>query len=209
MSLTIELPHPVNEELVLEAQREGISAEDHATLLVVLIMAFLKGQDRTPFQEAVRSFIAQRAADVDQIASAFEDLVRRCLRAHEEGKADSPFDVSPDVLLSNGPPGKEILQAVGRVQRTIETGNEELPGQQTHGKAATASQPLVEPLPPPADAPTEEKENAASIALLESWLEQDATDDPHEIDKTHEELDEFKRAINAERERAGARRIYP
>ena len=51
--------------------------------------------------------------------------------------------------------------------------------------------------------------NAASIALLQSWLEQDATDDPEELCRAQEELDEFKRAINAERERAGARQIYP
>jgi hypothetical protein len=51
--------------------------------------------------------------------------------------------------------------------------------------------------------------NAASIALLESWLEEEATDDPEEIRQAQQELDEFKRAINAERERAGARRIYP
>jgi hypothetical protein len=51
--------------------------------------------------------------------------------------------------------------------------------------------------------------NAASIALLQSWLDEDATDDPEEIRKAQEELDEFKRAINEERERAGARRIYP
>lgn len=51
-------------------------------------------------------------------------------------------------------------------------------------------------------------ENAASIALLESWLREDATDDPEEIRKAQEELDEFKRAINAERDRAGARRMF-
>jgi hypothetical protein len=51
--------------------------------------------------------------------------------------------------------------------------------------------------------------NAASIALLQSWLAEDATNDPAEIREAQKELDEFKRAINAERERAGARLIYP
>jgi hypothetical protein len=52
-------------------------------------------------------------------------------------------------------------------------------------------------------------ENAASIALLQSWLEEDASDNPEEIHQAEEELEEFKRGINAERDRAGARRIYP
>ena len=58
-------------------------------------------------------------------------------------------------------------------------------------------------LPPTSD------ENAASIALLQSWLAEDATDNPDDIQQAQAELDEFKQAINAERERAGARRIYP
>ena len=57
-------------------------------------------------------------------------------------------------------------------------------------------------LPPTPD------ENAASIALLQSWLEEDATDNPDDI-QLEAELEAFKQAINAERERAGARRIYP
>jgi hypothetical protein len=53
-------------------------------------------------------------------------------------------------------------------------------------------------------------ENAASIALLQSWLAEDATDNPEDdIHHAEAELDAFKQAINAERERAGARRIYP
>jgi len=51
--------------------------------------------------------------------------------------------------------------------------------------------------------------NAASIALLQSWLAEDATDNPDDIQQAQAELEAFKQAINAERERAGARRIYP
>lgn len=51
--------------------------------------------------------------------------------------------------------------------------------------------------------------NTASIALLESWLAEDATDDPAEIDKVEAEMEEFKQGINAARAEAGARLIYP
>ena len=51
--------------------------------------------------------------------------------------------------------------------------------------------------------------NAASIALLRSWLTQDATDDAEAVAEADDELARFKAAINADRERAGARLIYP
>jgi hypothetical protein len=57
--------------------------------------------------------------------------------------------------------------------------------------------------------PPAQDENAASMALLQSWLAEEATDDPDEMRQAQEELDAFKRAINAEREQAGARRLYP
>ena len=44
---------------------------------------------------------------------------------------------------------------------------------------------------------------------LESWLAEDATDNPDDIQQAQTELDAFTQAINTERERAGARRIYP
>ena len=43
-------------------------------------------------------------------------------------------------------------------------------------------------------------ENDATIALLTTWLQEVATDDPEELRKAEEELREFKRNINAPRE---------
>jgi hypothetical protein len=60
-----------------------------------------------------------------------------------------------------------------------------------------------------ASLPPTPHENAASIALLQSWLAEEATDDLDEGRQAQEELDAFKRAMNAERERAVARRLYP
>ncbi len=75
---------------------------------------------------------------------------------------------------------------------------------QPSGKLVTEHLPPAESARPPAD-----EGDAASIALLQSWLAEDATNDPEEIRAAQKQLDEFKRAINAERERAGARQIYP
>ena len=48
-----------------------------------------------------------------------------------------------------------------------------------------------------------------TIALLQSWLEEDATDDPEELRAADEELREFKRNMNQPRKEAGARLLYP
>ncbi len=65
----------------------------------------------------------------------------------------------------------------------------------------------AEPLPK--EQPAIDTENAAAIALLKLWKEQDATDDPEEIRKAEEELAEFKRNMNANREATDERLVYP
>ncbi len=57
--------------------------------------------------------------------------------------------------------------------------------------------------------PAIDAENAAAIALLKSWREQDWTEDPDELRKAEEELGEFKRALNATRLSSGERPIFP
>ena len=52
-------------------------------------------------------------------------------------------------------------------------------------------------------------ENAAAIALLKSWREQDASDDPEELLKAEAELIEFKRNMNTNRLVTGERLVYP
>ena len=42
-------------------------------------------------------------------------------------------------------------------------------------------------------------DNAATIALLEKWAREDATDDPTAMAQAERELSEFKAALNANR----------
>jgi len=51
--------------------------------------------------------------------------------------------------------------------------------------------------------------NAAAIALLQSWLQSEATDDPEEIRQAEAELAEFKRNMNANRAATGERLVFP
>ncbi|HEU4753304.1 MAG TPA: hypothetical protein VFU47_09375 [Armatimonadota bacterium] len=71
--------------------------------------------------------------------------------------------------------------------------------------AQLASRLLADHLPLLADAETPNP----TVALLESWITQDATQDETEIRQAQAELDRFKQDLNMERERAGARRAYP
>ena len=57
-------------------------------------------------------------------------------------------------------------------------------------------------------APLPDPKNAASIALLKSWIAQAPTD-PEEIRAAEEELREFKRNMNANRAATGERIPYP
>jgi hypothetical protein len=58
------------------------------------------------------------------------------------------------------------------------------------------------------DTPLPDPKNAASIALLKSWIAQAPTD-PEEIRAAEEELREFQRNMNQPRKEAGARLLYP
>ena len=51
--------------------------------------------------------------------------------------------------------------------------------------------------------------NAAAIAMLSRWIEEDATDDPEEIRKADEEVEELKRNMNANRAATGERLVFP
>ncbi len=47
------------------------------------------------------------------------------------------------------------------------------------------------------------------MRLLNTWLADDATDDPDELRAAEIDLEEFKRNMNRPRKEAGARLLYP
>ena len=69
---------------------------------------------------------------------------------------------------------------------------------------------LIEHLPAaPCDARGIDPENAAAIALLRAWLQEEATDDPEVIASAQKDLDEFKQNLNANRLAGGERPLFP
>src|SRR6185295_11518971 len=68
-------------------------------------------------------------------------------------------------------------------------------------KTKYAGRLIEEHLPPHVGAengssPQLTEKQRSAIALLQSWIEEDATDDPEEIRKAGEEWEEFKASIN-------------
>jgi hypothetical protein len=48
-----------------------------------------------------------------------------------------------------------------------------------------------------------------TLALLDAWAREDATDDPAKLKDAQKELDEFKKAMNENRTACGERILYP
>jgi hypothetical protein len=48
-----------------------------------------------------------------------------------------------------------------------------------------------------------------TLALLEAWAREDATDDPEKLKNAQKELDEFKKAMNENRAACGERILFP
>jgi hypothetical protein len=59
--------------------------------------------------------------------------------------------------------------------------------------------PFGSVLPPKSVTPTSLPDNSGSIALLQQWAREDATDDPATIARAEQELAQFKAALNANR----------
>jgi len=65
------------------------------------------------------------------------------------------------------------------------------------------------PAPPDSGSLQSGAVDTETLALLEGWAREDATDDPEKLRLARIELDEFKRAINENRAATGERILYP
>lgn len=97
MPTTLSLPLPLDEALTQEAQREGVSATEHATLLLYLAHALVSEGRPTPFKEAVRVFLARHSLNPDHLGSVLEELVSLCL-AEEKSEPSPSLHQAFDVL---------------------------------------------------------------------------------------------------------------
>jgi hypothetical protein len=103
-------------------------------------------------------------------------------------------------------------EVTGMTQHILEGTPQELASylaQRPHGRFRLVELSEETEAPTQSAPPLPDPQNASSIALLKSWLEEDATDDPEEIRAAEEDLREFKRNMNLPRKEAGARLLYP
>jgi hypothetical protein len=61
----------------------------------------------------------------------------------------------------------------------------------------------------PEAAPPVSTKNAAAIALLQSWLNEEKTDDPEEIRQADADVNEFMENLNRNRIESGERPLFP
>ncbi|HEY0153882.1 MAG TPA: hypothetical protein VGB92_17860 [Longimicrobium sp.] len=84
--MTLELPPQLGEALREDAEKAGLSVEEHARILLYLATALLNDEQETPFQHAVQTFVSH-SVDAGQVASVFEKLVARYSRPDPDGAA--------------------------------------------------------------------------------------------------------------------------
>jgi hypothetical protein len=75
MSLTLELPTPLVEELTREAKQKSVSPEEHLTRLVEIVGALTKSGWETPLRAEVKLFLANHSVDADHVASVLSQLL--------------------------------------------------------------------------------------------------------------------------------------
>ena len=75
MSLTLDLPTPLADELTREAKQKNVSPAEHATRLVGLAMALLKDGTDTPFRAEVKSFLIAHSVDAEHVAAVLGELL--------------------------------------------------------------------------------------------------------------------------------------
>lgn len=102
MSLTLELPVPLEVELGEEARREGLTTAEHATLLLSLANALIKEDPSTPFRSAVKIFLASRSLDADRLTAILEELVALCTASPAEGASVSSGGPATGLRPSDG-----------------------------------------------------------------------------------------------------------
>jgi hypothetical protein len=231
MSLTLELPPPINDELTQDSQREGISEKEHAALLVCLASAFKQEEPHTPFQKAVRAFLSHYSLDAERVVSAFEGLVQACLEpndawklkaANGEGKTAAAFqflrqwrsslvhqpaDESYDGAFSDAPPVEATSQVQGRI--ASQTSTEEKQSDPRNRVRELLAQwqaedhtPLRSPTPArPGETPTQ--------ALFRKWAEEDALMSDEEKDAEDRLWEEIEKGIQENRLALGTRSPEP
>jgi hypothetical protein len=111
MALSIELPAPLEEELALEAKREGVTVSDQAALLLQFMTALAREGRITPFRSLVQAYLRQKSLDAERLADVIDGLVAICLHSESLNPANS------NVSTLNDPSKNSKLEAAKSLLR--------------------------------------------------------------------------------------------
>jgi hypothetical protein len=95
MAISIDLPAPLEEELEMEAEREGVTVSEQATFWLQLMTSLTRDGRKTPFRTVVQAYLRQNSLDAERLADVFEGLMALCL--HESAQQPLPIGDGNDV----------------------------------------------------------------------------------------------------------------
>ncbi len=95
MTISLDLPAPLEAELAKEARSEGVSLSEQATFLLFLATELLNRDSVTrPFREAVNSVLERHQIDPERFSSTFEAIKNLRTKSSSDGVSTTTFDVN-------------------------------------------------------------------------------------------------------------------
>jgi hypothetical protein len=82
MTMLLELPPTLEEELTQEAEKIGLPADEHVRLLLWIVSALVYQPESNPLSEAVRELLAEQSVDPNE----FGRLVGALVQSVQPGK---------------------------------------------------------------------------------------------------------------------------
>ncbi len=96
MTISLDLPTPLEEELAKEARSEGVSLSEQATFLLFLATEILNRVSVTrPFREVVNSVLERHEIDPERFSSTFEEIKNLRTKASSDELSTGRFDGNP------------------------------------------------------------------------------------------------------------------
>lgn len=114
MSLTVDLPPPLGDDLSREAEREHVSPAEHARILLSLIWSLRRDHQGAVSSRVIKGYLQSRELDPDLVVTVFDDLINLLLK----NRCDTlSIDANYDRGVVELPPIEEMVQKAGRVRR--------------------------------------------------------------------------------------------
>ena len=120
MSLTVDLPPPLGDDLSREAERAHVPPAEHVRILLSLIWSLRRDHQDAVSAKVIKGYFRSRELDADLVVTVFDDLVTLLLK----NRCDTlSIDANYDLGVIELPPIEEMVQKAGRVRRVSARGS--------------------------------------------------------------------------------------